>query len=242
MTGPPNILVVEDDLGSRITLTTLLETEGYHVNACETAKDSLNHLINQPTDIVVSDLNLPDGSGLQILWALKKINPEPAFIMVTGHASLETAIAAVNQGAFAYHVKPLDIDCFKASMRNALRQINLENDKKHLLEQVQLVNDELNQTVHALEKKNEALQHALAKVKHLSGMLPICVACKKIRNDAGYWNIIENYISQHSEAEFSHGICPGCIEVLCPDLHLQLIKGEARQAQEGSESPLSEQA
>ena len=229
MTVPSNILVVEDDQASRITLTALLESEGYLVKACETAEDSLNHLINQRADIVVSDLNLPDGSGLQILWALKGINPEPAFIMVTGHATLETAIAAVNQGAFAYHVKPLDVDGLKASIRNALRQQHLEIDKKLLLEQVQLVNGELKQSVHALEKKNQALQDALAKVKHLSGMLPICAACKRIRNDAGYWNIIENYIAQHSEAEFSHGICPDCIKELYPDLHQQLITDEVSQ-------------
>ena len=56
------------------------------------------------------------------------------------------------------------------------------------------------------------LQEALAKVKTLSGMLPICASCKKIRDDKGYWQQIEAYISDHSEAEFSHGICPDCAE------------------------------
>ena len=54
------------------------------------------------------------------------------------------------------------------------------------------------------------LQDALSKVKALSGMLPICASCKKIRDDKGYWQQIETYLSDHSEAEFSHGICPGC--------------------------------
>ena len=56
------------------------------------------------------------------------------------------------------------------------------------------------------------LQEALAKVKLLSGLVPICAWCKKIRNDEGYWEQIEKYISKHSEAEFSHGICPECME------------------------------
>ena len=137
MTESANILVVEDDPGARITLTGLLEAEGYCVVAHETAAESLNYIIHSATDIVVSDLNLPDGNGLQILWALKNISPESAFILVTGHATLETAIEAVNQGAFAYHVKPLDIDGLKASVRNALRQQRLEIDKSRLLEQVQ---------------------------------------------------------------------------------------------------------
>ena len=62
------------------------------------------------------------------------------------------------------------------------------------------------------------LQESLAKIKTLSGMLPICAACKKIRDDKGYWNQIETYLSQHSDAEFSHGICPECVEKLYPDI------------------------
>jgi len=55
------------------------------------------------------------------------------------------------------------------------------------------------------------LRHALAKVKTLSGLLPICAQCKKVRDDKGYWNQIETYISEHTQAEFSHGYCPSCI-------------------------------
>jgi hypothetical protein len=61
------------------------------------------------------------------------------------------------------------------------------------------------------------LQEALVRVKALSGLLPICAACKKIRDDQGYWNQIEAYLKEHSEAEFSHGICPECTVKLYPD-------------------------
>ncbi len=63
------------------------------------------------------------------------------------------------------------------------------------------------------------LNKAIEEVKTLSGFLPICASCKKIRDDKGYWNQIEAYISEHSEAEFSHGICPECIEKLYPDIY-----------------------
>ena len=63
------------------------------------------------------------------------------------------------------------------------------------------------------------LQKALKKVKTLSGFLPICASCKKIRDDQGYWNQIEAYISEHSEAEFSHGICPECAKKLYPEFY-----------------------
>ncbi len=64
------------------------------------------------------------------------------------------------------------------------------------------------------EKLIRELQEALAKVKTLTGLLPICASCKKIRDDKGYWNQIEAYIRDHSEAEFSHGICPECMKKL----------------------------
>jgi hypothetical protein len=74
------------------------------------------------------------------------------------------------------------------------------------------------QTEAERDKLIQELQEALASVKSLSGLLPICASCKKIRDDKGYWSQVESYISQHSEATFTHGICPDCIKKLYPDL------------------------
>jgi len=68
-----------------------------------------------------------------------------------------------------------------------------------------------------LRTRNRELSSALGRVKQLSGLLPICASCKKIRDDRGYWNQLEQYISDHSEVGFSHGICPDCAETLFPD-------------------------
>lgn len=83
-------------------------------------------------------------------------------------------------------------------------------------------------TIHDITERNRAeeerekligeLKEALAKVKTLSGLIPICASCKKIRDDRGYWNQIESYIHEHSDADFSHGICPDCFKKLYPDL------------------------
>ena len=62
------------------------------------------------------------------------------------------------------------------------------------------------------EKVIGKLQHALEEVKKLSGMLPICATCKKVRDDKGYWSQIEAYVQEHSEAQFSHGMCPECMD------------------------------
>jgi hypothetical protein len=68
------------------------------------------------------------------------------------------------------------------------------------------------------QQLNQQLSAALAEVKRLSGFLPICASCKKIRNDQGYWEQIETYIRNHSEAEFTHSLCPECVPKIYPDL------------------------
>ena len=73
------------------------------------------------------------------------------------------------------------------------------------------------------ERLVQELEAALARVKLLSGLLPICANCKRIRNDEGYWKQLEGFISSHSEATFSHGICPDCLHTLYPELEQQVL-------------------
>jgi hypothetical protein len=97
------------------------------------------------------------------------------------------------------------------------RQLQLEQYAKDL----STVNDELTSEIEerrqaeaALTEERNRLQKALAEIRTLSGMLPICSTCKKIRDDKGYWNQLESYIMAHSQAQFSHGICPKCAKTL----------------------------
>ena len=168
MNESANILLVEDDKNMRITLTALLEEQTHHVRACQSAEEGLIRILakDPPIEIVISDLNLPDGSGLQILWPLKKVTPDAAFILITGHASLETAIAAVNEGVFAYHVKPLDLDALNGSVRNARRQQCLVAENRDLLEAVQRSNGDLEAKNRELEALSRAKSQILSTVSH----------------------------------------------------------------------------
>jgi PAS domain S-box-containing protein len=78
--------------------------------------------------------------------------------------------------------------------------------------------EELKRYSAELEKSNNELKYALANIKQLTGMLPICASCKQIRDDKGYWKSVESYISEHSEAVFSHGICPECAKKMYAEL------------------------
>jgi hypothetical protein len=90
--------------------------------------------------------------------------------------------------------------------------------------------NELVATKRELQQKTMELQEALDRVKLLNGMLPICASCKKIRDDKGYWQGVEEYISSHSEAHFSHGLCPDCMKRLYPDYY-----GEAKKENRAGE-------
>jgi len=110
--------------------------------------------------------------------------------------------------------KPRDFDDNDARMATGfgeLAAIALQNSNNL---------DERSKAEQEREKVIADLKSALAEVKTLSGLLPICASCKKIRDDTGYWNQIEEYVSKRSEAQFSHSICPECAKILYPDLLL----------------------
>jgi hypothetical protein len=84
---------------------------------------------------------------------------------------------------------------------------------------------QLKQSEEALREERDMLRQSIEKIKVLSGLLPICASCKKIRDDKGYWSQVEIYIAQHSDAQFTHGICPDCAKRLYPQL-FERINGE----------------
>ena len=108
---------------------------------------------------------------------------------------------------------------FISGIRRRLGQRNAEIKTAHRVLEL-----EMEERKRAEEEKDKLileLQEALAKIKTLSGLLPICASCKKIRDDRGYWQQIESYINEHSEIRFSHGLCPECAKKLYPDMDLE---------------------
>jgi len=93
-------------------------------------------------------------------------------------------------------------------------QVVIGEDPVHRLRELIII------LIHSLHLKQDKLKESLSQIKRLSGLLPICASCKKIRDDKGYWNQLEEYVRNHSEAEFSHSVCPDCVKKLYPDIDL----------------------
>jgi len=126
-----------------------------------------------------------------------------ATIQATGTAKIHEQLVAMNEALMLGTVRQHELT-EAAEMANA--QLQLELTKRRQVEE-------------ELREKNNELAKAMARVKSLSGLLPICSGCKKIRDDEGYWSQVESYISKHSEATFTHGLCPICIEKYFPGLN-----------------------
>jgi signal transduction histidine kinase len=160
------ILVVEDDAGSRLTLCGILEDAGYEVTGVEKGTEALEVIKDGNFNVIITDIKLPDVGGMSILELAKEINPDVAVIIMTGYASVETAVNAVNEGAYAYFVKPVNMDEMKTTIVNALRQQRLSRENKRLVDDLQLSNKLLFEANRQLRAATEAKSIFLAHMSH----------------------------------------------------------------------------
>lgn len=130
------ILLIEDEELSRESLTKLLKTAGYAVKGAASGERAVQFLEVERFDIVVADLFLPDSNGIDILKTVKQTSPETEVILITGHASAETAVKAMKEGAFDYITKPLNFDELQIILTKAAEKHQLLNENVYLRKQL----------------------------------------------------------------------------------------------------------
>ncbi len=196
------VLLIEDDQADAFLIKEML-LESAAVTAVVQHVIRLDEGICQVAeggyDIIISDLGLPDSQGMATVKKLAAAARQLPIVVLTGLVEHEVGLEAVNAGAQDYLIKgQVSGEMLIRSIRYAIERKRIENEKEQVIAE---------------------LQEALAKVKLLSGFIPICASCKKIRDDTGYWQQVESYIQKHSNAEFSHSICPDCSHRLYPQLY-----------------------
>ncbi len=160
------IIVVEDERGARATLCAILEDAGYNAVGLERGAAALEMIRRGNFEAIITDIRLPDVGGMEILELAKEINPDATVIMITGYASVETAVDAVNQGAYAYFVKPVNPDEIKTAIANALKQQRLSQENKGLVESLQQSNKLLYEANEESKRATEAKSEFLAHMSH----------------------------------------------------------------------------
>jgi DNA-binding NtrC family response regulator len=199
------ILILEDVPADAELMERELHKGGIEFSAkrVETKETFLKELKDFVPDLILADLTLPTFNGIGALAIVQERYPDIPFIFVSGTIGEELAIETLKRGAADYVLKD--------RLSRLVPAVNQALSKAEVRVNLKRAEEEREKLIHEL-------QEALAKVKTLSGMLPICASCKNIRDDKGYWNQIESYIRDHSEAEFSHSICPDCKKKLYGDV------------------------
>jgi sigma-B regulation protein RsbU (phosphoserine phosphatase) len=195
------ILIAEDDRIARCVLERTLQDWGHEVvTACDglAAWEALQG--EEVPRLAILDWMMPGLDGPEVCRRARGLaRQEPTYcILLTARNEKADVAAGLEGGADDYVTKPFDRQELRARVRVGERMVELQR---------------------GLADRVRELETALAQVKQLKGLLPICSYCKKVRDDGNYWEQVETYISAHSQARFSHGICPACWhDVVEPEL------------------------
>ncbi len=197
------VLVVEDDSLVVKMIQRILDQIGYtFAGEASNGRQAVDLTQKLKPDVILMDVEMPDMGGLEATLQIQKVRPTPV-VVLTAYDTPELVAQASVVGVGAYLLKP-------PKARDVERTVTVAMARFGDMMTMRDLNAEL-------KTRNKELETALAKVKQLSGLLPICANCKKIRDDEGYWQQVEHYIIQHSEVQFTHGICPDCAVKLYSD-------------------------
>lgn len=195
------ILIADDDDVSRRVLQLTLATAGFDVVTTKNGAEALSVMESEDAPpLAILDWMMPDFDGLEVCRRVRRLPCEiPVYIiLLTAKAEKSNIIEGLEAGANDYITKPFNRQELRARVQVGETIVNLQQ---------------------SLAARVEELEIALGKVKQLQTILSICSYCKHVRDDKNYWQQVETYISEHSDTQFSHGICPDCYEsVVKPQL------------------------
>ena len=137
------ILVVEDSKPLREMLVHVLKDEQTHADSAKDGKEALDRYYNAPYDLIITDLNMPELTGIELIKKIREQDDLVEFIIITGYASLESAVEAIKAGAFDYIVKPFKVEELKVAVRNVRDKLILKKKNKALMEKLRSFYEEI---------------------------------------------------------------------------------------------------
>jgi CheY-like chemotaxis protein len=192
------ILIVEDEAILAADMQEILQRMGHTiVGVAASGQAAMTQALRVKPELILMDINLQGPlDGIETARLLREACDSVPVIFLTSYSDSETVARARETEPFGYLLKPFDEALLQITIDVALYKHSMEQDRERL---------------------RRELDEARSEIQTLSGLLPICAYCKSVRNDAGYWEQIESYISLRTPAVFSHGICTKCLAIHHPD-------------------------
>lgn len=195
MSDEIRVIIAEDNfLVSQMTKETLKKLGYTVIGEATNGKQAVEMTQSLHPDVVLMDIKMPEMDGIEASRQIQDECPTPVVIL-TAYETSDLVHQASTAGVGAYLVKPPDAHEMERAIIIAMARFG------DMIE---------------LRRLNSELKDALDSIRTLSGLIPICASCKKIRDDAGFWHEVEVYVRDHTQAQFSHGVCPDCARRLYP--------------------------
>lgn len=193
------ILIVDDVPANIQLIANMLSKEAFQISAALSGAQALGMVERVQPDLVLLDVTMPVMDGFETCRQLKALpaTAEVPVIFLTGRAAEEDVLRGFEAGGVDYVSKPFSHPELMARVQTHLR---------------------LRRLVEVERRQRLELQASMAQIKQLSGLLPICARCKSVRDDQGYWSRLEQYLCDHADVAFTHGICPNCARELYPEM------------------------
>jgi DNA-binding response OmpR family regulator len=188
------ILIAEDDRETSRMIEALLVKWGYEVVTSRDGREAQAVIESERAPcLAILDVMMPHLSGIEVCRKVRQMPSRASLyiILLTARTDREDVLEGLRAGADDYITKPFDTQELRARIQVGTRVVSLQE---------------------SLAGRVRELEDALAQVKQLRGLLPICSYCQKIRDDQNYWQRVESYLSQHSQARVSHSVCPQCYD------------------------------
>ncbi len=188
------VLIADDNLASQLMLKTTLGELGHELVVASDGNTACEIMLKPDAPkLAILDWMMPGMDGSEVCRKIReKKFADPAYLIIlTIRDKTEDIIQGLKSGANDYIVKPYNVEELQVRVGVGCRVMEMQS---------------------LMSKQIKELQSALEHIKTLRGLLPICMYCKKVRNDKQYWQQVEGYISEHTDLQFSHGICPDCLK------------------------------
>lgn len=203
----PIVLIVDDSSFERACLIQILDCDEVVILTASSGEQALEILSTNDVALILLDVNMGGMNGFETAHRIRSLSQFeflPIMFISGSEVAPERILEGYGAGAVDYLVKPVNPQWLISKVRVFCE----------LSEQRRTIQQQLDE----IKNQNEELEKRLDEIRELREIIPICASCRKVRDDDGYWGLLEHYISEQSGAAFSHSVCPDCKEVLYPGL------------------------